>query len=111
MLRRTASVLITLAVTAVGAPQAVASGAYQSAIDGCEKAIGAQLGISPDAASYKLKKVKSSARHRDLGFSVSARDAASPIQQVKVSCRARDTGEVLTVAFADPALPQALATH
>ncbi|NJN51682.1 MAG: hypothetical protein HC809_07785 [Gammaproteobacteria bacterium] len=110
MYARYRTLLIPLAACLL-AGTAHASDSYQAAIEGCEQAIGAQLGVTDQAVSYKLKKVKSSAKHRDLGFSVSVLDDASPVQQAKVSCRARKDGEVLTVAFADPSLPQALATH
>jgi hypothetical protein len=112
-------VLLPLAAClCLASTQAQASDAYRAAIEGCENAIATQLGITDQTVTYNLKKVKSAVRHRDLDFSVSVSDAASPIQQaaspiqqVKVSCRARKNGDVLTVAFADPSLPQALATQ
>jgi hypothetical protein len=38
-------------------------------------------------------------------------DAASPIQQLPVSCRAKQDGEVLAVKYDESALPGAVATQ
>jgi hypothetical protein len=104
--------LLSLAACAcLATAPAMASDAYRASIEGCENAIATQLGVSDQAVSYNLQKVKSSARHRDLNFSVSMRDSASPVQKAQVSCRAQKNGDVLTVAFADPSLLPAVATH
>ena len=108
MPRLLAPFILVLCVVAL---PAAASDSYQAAIDGCRSAIGGQLGMTQNDLSFNLKKIRSSVRHRDMEFSVSARDDASPVQSTRVSCRARTNGEVLTVAFADPSVVQTVATH
>jgi len=83
--------------------------AYAASIQGCEKAIGERLGIAD--ATYNVQKVNSAARYRDLSFSVSAADASHPVQNLKVTCRAKQDGEVLAVNYDESALPTAVATH
>ena len=84
---------------------------YGRSINGCRDAIGKQMGISGMDVRYKLKKVKTRARARDIGFVVSARDSASPIQGVVVTCKVKRHGEVLALEFADEQYHNAVATH
>ncbi len=98
---------IVTAVLAVGSVDANAD-AYSAAIQGCQKSINERLGVSD--ASYSVKKIQSAPRYRDIDFTVSADTPVSAIRQVKVSCRAKQDGEVLAVQIDEAALP-AVATH
>jgi hypothetical protein len=83
--------------------------AYSASIDGCKTAAAERLGLTPAQADFRITKIKSSPRYRDFDFSVSSSDAASPIKQVPVSCRAKQNGEVLAVDVDESALPAAVA--
>ena len=74
---------------------------YAAAIDGCREAIGKQMGLMDVDTRYKLKKVKSRATIRDLGFVVSARDESNTIQGVVVTCKVRRSGQVVALDFVD----------
>lgn len=100
---------LTAAVLVLASFQASATDSYTASIQGCQKAITERLGVS--AADFSVKKIKSSPRYTDLNFSVSASSAATPIDQLKVSCRAKSDGEVLAVKYDEAALPTAVATH
>jgi hypothetical protein len=102
---------IAAAVLVVASFQASAADSYSASIQGCQKAIADHLGISPTDASYSVKKIQSSAHYRDFNFSVSATEAATPIDQLPVSCRAKNDGEVLAVKYDETALPAAVAKH
>ena len=100
---------LTAAVLALASVHANAADAYTASIQGCQKSINERLGVAD--ASYSVKKIQTSPRYRDINFSVSAEDAANPIKQMKVTCRAKSDGEVLAVQFDDSTLPSAVATH
>jgi hypothetical protein len=98
----------TAAVLAFASVHASAD-SYTASIQGCQKSINERLGVTD--ASYSVKKIQSSPRYRDINFTVSAADAANPISQAKVSCRAKSDGEVLAVQFEDTTLATEVATH
>jgi len=100
---------LTAAVLALAGVQVNAADSYTAAIQSCQKSINERLGVAD--ASYSVKKIQSSPRYRDITFSVSAADAATPVSQMKVSCRAKSDGEVLAVQYDETALPSAVATH
>jgi hypothetical protein len=100
---------LTAAVLVLASFQAGATDSYTASIQGCQKAISERLGVSD--ADFSVKKIKSSPRYTDLNFSVSASGAVAPIDQLKVSCRAKSDGEVLAVNYDEAALPTAVATH
>ena len=108
---KTALTSLAAAALVVASFQASASDAYSASIHGCQNAIAQHLGLSPADAAFSVKKIQSFARYKDFNFSVSASDAASPIQQLPVSCRAKQDGEVLAVSYDATALPAAVATH
>ena len=83
---------------------------YAASIDGCREAIGKQMGLVDVDTRYKLKKVRSRAVTRDLGFAVSVRDESNPIQGVVVTCKVRRSGQVVALDFADEQY-QAVATQ
>jgi hypothetical protein len=95
----------------LGATTVQASDEYRASIEGCEAAIAARLGMSADDLRTRLEGVDSSARYRDLEFSVSALDAANPAQGLAVNCRARRSGDVLAVTFDASTVPDAVALH
>ena len=90
---------------------AASANAYQAAIDSCESAIGEQLGVEVAETSYRIKKVKSRARHKDFRFLVSADDQASPVQSVTVNCRANRANEVVSVEFPNGDAPNVVAAQ
>ena len=98
----------TAAVLALASVHASAD-SYTASIQGCQKSINERLGVSD--ASYSVKKIQTSPHYRDINFTVSATDTAAPIQQAKVSCRAKQDGEVLAVKFDDTTLPAEVAKH
>ena len=100
---------LTVAILVLASFQASAADSYTASIQGCQKAITERLGVSD--ADFSVKKIKSSPRYTDLNFSVSATGAATPIDQLKVSCRAKSDGEVLAVNYDETAFPTAVATH
>jgi hypothetical protein len=100
---------LTATVLVLASFQAGAADSYTASIQGCQKAITERLGVSD--ADFSVKKIKSSPRFTDLNFTVSASSAAAPIDQLKVSCRAKSDGEVLAVNYDEAALPTAVATH
>ncbi len=89
--------------------QANAADSYTASIQGCQKAIAERLGMTTADTSFSVKKIKSSPHYKDFNFSVSSSDAASQIQQMPVSCRAKKDGEVLAVNYDEAALK--VATH
>jgi len=98
----------TLCLTAI---PAAASTEYEASIRGCENAIGERLGLAQSEFRTRIKGVDSRSRYRDLDFSVSALDDANPVQGVRVSCRARRSGEVLAVNIDESSLPGAIAAQ
>lgn len=105
-------IALTIVGTALSLAAAGASATkYSASIDGCEAAISERLGLALDSASYDIGKIRSRTQYRDMNFRVSAHDDASPVQNVKVSCRSKTNGEVLAVQFDDATLPNALATQ
>jgi hypothetical protein len=98
---------LTAAVLVLASFQASATDSYTASIQGCQKAISTRLGVSD--ADFSVKKIQSSPRYTDLKFSVSS--ATAPVDQLKVSCRAKQDGEVLAVNYDESALPTAVATH
>ena len=96
-----AAVLATVALNA-------SADSYSASIQGCQKSINEKLGVAD--AAYSVKKIQTSPRYRDINFTVSAEDATTPVRQMKVSCRAKQDGEVLAVQFDESAMP-AVATH
>ena len=99
---------LTAALLAFGSVHASADDAYTASIQGCQKSINERLGVAD--ASYSVKKIQTSPRYRDINFSVTAEDAATPVKQMKVSCRAKSDGEVLAVQIDESQLPS-VATH
>jgi hypothetical protein len=95
----------------LGATTVQASDEYRASIESCQAAIAARLGMSADDLRTRLDGVDSSARYRDLEFSVSALDAANPAQGLEVNCRARRSGDVLAVTFDESTVPDAVALH
>ena len=83
--------------------------AYSASLDACQSAISDKLGLATTPASYHVQKIRSKPRFRDISYRVSADDAASPLQGVKVTCRAKQNGEVLAVEVDAATLPQAVA--
>lgn len=83
--------------------------AYSASLDACQAAISDKLGLATTPASYDVQKIKSKARFRDISYRVSAHDAANPMQGVKVSCRAKQNGEILAVEVDAASLPNAVA--
>ena len=102
---------LTATVLLVASFQASAADSYTASIQGCQNAIAERLGIPADQAAFSVKKIQSSARYRDFNFRVSASEGATPVDQLKVSCRAKNDGEVLAVNYDEGALPAAVATH
>jgi hypothetical protein len=100
---------LTAAVLVLASFQAGAADSYTASIQGCQKAISERLGVSD--ADFSVKKIQSSPHYTDLKFSVTASGAATPIDQLKVSCRAKSDGAVLAVNYDESALPAAVATH
>jgi hypothetical protein len=100
---------LTAAVLAFASVHANAADAYTASIQGCQKSINEHLGVAD--ASYSVKKIQTAPHYRDISFSVSAEDAANPVRQLKVSCRAKSDGEVLALQLDETALPSAVATH
>jgi hypothetical protein len=98
---------LTAAVLVLATFQASAADSYTASIQGCQKAISERLGVSD--ADFSVKKIQSSPRSVDLKFSVSS--ATATVDQLKVSCRAKQDGEVLAVNYDESALPTAVATH
>lgn len=99
------------AVLATASFQASAADAYSASIQGCQNAIAERLGLSATDAAFSVKKIQSAPHYKDFNFSVSSADATSPIQQLPVSCRAKQDGQVLAVKYDESALPAAVATH
>jgi hypothetical protein len=99
------------AVLVTASFQASAADAYSASIQGCQNAIAERLGLSATDAAFSVKKIQSLPHYKDFNFSVSSADATSPIQQLPVSCRAKQDGEVLAVKFDESVLPAAVATH
>lgn len=98
---------LTAAVLMLATFQASAADSYTASIQGCQKAISERLGVSD--ADFSVKKIQSSPRNIDLKFSVSS--ASATVDQLKVSCKAKQDGEVLAVNYDESALPAAVATH
>jgi hypothetical protein len=95
----------------LGATTVQASDEYRASIEGCEAAIAARLGMDAGDLRTRFEGVDSSARYRDLEFSVSALDAANPAQGLEVNCRARRNGDVIAVTFDASTVPEAVALH
>jgi hypothetical protein len=103
------TLLTCTAALLLGAATAHAKTEYTDSLRGCEAAIAGRLGVDATDLDTRVKGVKTKARHRDLDFAVSARDDASAIQGVRVSCRARKNGDVLALTFDESTLPAAVA--
>ena len=101
-----------LAVTVLGTVAfagTAGADAYTASLDACRSAISDKLGLAATPASYNVQKIRSKPRFRDISYSVSADDAASPVQGVKVSCRTKQNGDVLALDVDAATLPQAVA--
>jgi hypothetical protein len=101
--------LLSCALVALAASGTAVADEYGASIAGCRDAIGDQMGIADLDVKYKLKKVKTRSRVRDLGFVVSVKDEASPVQDVVVTCEVKRHGEVLALEFADDRYPSMVA--
>jgi hypothetical protein len=107
---RTGLASLTAIVAIVFAGTAVA-GEYTKSLQGCHDAIGERLGIQDLNTNYDVGKIKTRGKYRDMAFSVSVRDDASPVQDVEVDCRVTRGGQVVALEFDDATLPNALATQ
>ena len=103
--------LIATTVLALSVAGSASANSYTKSIEGCHDAIGERLGIAGLNTNYNIGKIKSRNSYRDMDFSVSVRDDASPVQNVDVSCRVTRGGEVLALDFDESTLPNALATQ
>src|SRR5262245_25091077 len=109
-MRTLPSALAVAVLGAVGFSGTAHADAYGASFSGCETAIQERLGLSDTPATYNIEKIRSKARYRQIDYSVTAADASGSVQDVKVSCRAKQNGEVLALEFDDSAQPNALAT-
>src|SRR4030095_10866725 len=109
-MRALPSALAVAVLGAVGFSGTAHADAYGASFSGCETAISERLGLAETPAADNIEKVRRKPRYREIDYSVTAQDGASPVQGVKVSCRAKQNGEVLALEFDDATLPNALAT-
>jgi hypothetical protein len=77
----------------------------------CQSAISARLGLEAAPSQYQLENVHTKMHYRDLTYVVSAKDPASTVQDVKVTCRVRKTGDVMALTFDPASAPVSVATQ
>jgi len=87
------------------------AGPYTAAENVCQSAISERLGLATVPSRYTLENVHNKMQYRDFKYIVSADDAASAVQSVKVTCRVRKTGDLMALTFDPAAAPVSVATQ
>ena len=99
--------LTSIAVAVIGSAALTTAvvahaGPYTASEKVCQSAISERLGLDAVPSQYALENVHNKMQYRDFKYVVSANDSASAVQDVKVTCRVRKTGDLMALTF-DPA--------
>jgi len=87
------------------------AGPYTASENVCQSAISSQLGLAAVPSQYTLENVHNKMQYRDFKYVVSANDSASAVQDVKVTCRVRKTGDLMALTFDPASTPVNVATQ